>query len=58
MEYQPLNATNEEIRLVTIIPTPPTAEKSIEQSDHHGSTLTDLVRCRLDHVSLKDSGSL
>ena len=58
MEYQPLNAMNEEIRLVTIIPTPPINESSLVQSDHSVSALTDLVRCRLDHFSLKDSGPM
>ena len=55
MELQQLNAMKEEIRLVTIIPTPPISEGSLNQSNPPIFALTDLVRCRLDHFSLSDS---
>ncbi len=49
MDYQLLNALNEDIRVVTILPTLTPNEESTNQ------TGTDLVQCRLEHVSLKDS---
>ena len=58
MEYQSLNATNEEIRLLTIIPITPVANNFMDQSGHQDSALTDLVRCRLNHFSLKNSRPL
>ncbi len=54
MEYKDLDAINQEIRLITILPEPPASEKTTNQPGHQYSALVDLVQCRLDHVSLKD----
>lgn len=58
MEYQVLNARNQEIRLLTIVPNPSVTERVIDQPGQQDSVLTDFVRCRLDHVSLEGPESL
>ena len=55
MKYHSLNAANQEIRLITVVPTPSIIEKVIDQPGQQESALTDMIRCRLDHVSLDGS---
>ena len=54
MEYKGLDAINQEIRLITILPESPVSEKIINQPGHQYSALDDLVQCRLEPVSLGD----
>lgn len=54
MEYQSLNAIKQEIRLLTIVSTPPV----IDHPGQQDSALTDLIQCRLDHFSLEGPESL
>lgn len=55
MDYQSLNVKLQETRLISIIATPPVTEKVFHEPGQQDRALTDIIRCRLDHVSLADS---
>lgn len=53
MDYQPLNVSRQDIRLVTIIPIPNVSENVTDLQSQQDGAPTNTIRCRLEPFSLE-----